>query len=112
MATNKRPYRKNVSSTGLLYLGDQTLDIAIKNMSLNGVLAQLENNTVLSNINDVFRAVQQSPLVTIYLPEMQLAGEAEIVRATKEGEHINLALEFRTVSYAAQQVLPKSQPPV
>jgi len=38
-------------------------------------------------------------MIDLYLPEMRLNGEAEVVRADMEGDRIMLALEFKNISY-------------
>ena len=107
MLDEKRPYRKNLTSNGLIYLGEQELEISVRNLSLTGLLAELEDNASISDINDVFQSVKLSPVIDIYLPEMRLAGEAEIVRADMIDGQIYLALEFRNISYDVDNVLYK-----
>ena len=107
MLNKERSYRKNLTSKGLIYLSEEELEISIRNLSLTGLLAELEDNPSIHDINDVFQSVKSSPLIDIYLPEMRLAGEAEIVRADMIDGQIYLALEFRNVSYDVDNVLYK-----
>ena len=107
MLNKERSYRKNLTSKGLIYLSEEELEISIRNLSLTGLLAELEDNPSIHDINDVFQSVKSSPLIDIYLPEMRLAGEAEIVRADMIDGQIYLALEFRSVSYDVDNVLYK-----
>lgn len=107
MLDEERPYRKNLTSNGLIYLAGEELEISVRNLSLTGLLAELEDNASINDINDVFQTIKSSPLIDIYLPEMRLAGEAEIVRADLIDGQIYLALEFRSVSYDVDNVLYK-----
>ncbi|KAF3983623.1 MAG: PilZ domain-containing protein [Methylococcales symbiont of Hymedesmia sp. n. MRB-2018] len=107
MSDEKRSYRKNLTSYGLIYIGGEELEISVRNLSITGVLAELENNSSINNINAVFASIKESSLIDIYLPEMRLAGEAEVVRADMVDGHIYLAIEFRTVSYDIDNVLYK-----
>ena len=107
MSDEKRSYRKNLTSHGLIYLGGEELKISVKNLSITGLLAQLEDNESIHDTSDVFRSIKTSSLIDIYLPEMRLAGEASVVRTDMADGHINLALEFRNVSYDVDNVLYK-----
>ncbi len=46
-------------------------------------------------------------MIDLYLPEMRLAGEAEVVRVDMHEDHILLALEFRNVAYDVDNQLYK-----
>ena len=107
MIDEKRPYRKNLTSHGLVYLGGEELEISIRNLSITGVLAELEDNSAVHDINDVFQSIKETATIDIYLPEMRLAGEADVVRADMVDGKIFLALEFRSVSYDVDNVLYK-----
>jgi len=107
MIDENRPYRKNLTSHGLIYLGGDELEISVRNLSITGVLAELEDNGSVDDIQGIFQAVQATPTIDIYLPEMRLAGEADVVRADMVDGHIYLALEFRNVSYDVDNVLYK-----
>ncbi len=109
MVDEQRLYRKKLTSYGLVYLAGQEMEMSIRNLSLTGALAELADNSKIHNINDVFESVQKTPLVDIYLPEMRLAGEAEVVRADIVDGQIYLALEFRAVSYDVDNVLYKRE---
>ena len=107
MLDEKRPYRKNLTSNGLIYLGGEELEVSVKNLSITGLLAELNDSVDIHDIKDIFKSVNLSPVIDIYLPEMKLAGEAEIVRADMIDGCIYLALEFRNVSYDVDNVLYK-----
>ncbi len=107
MSVQKRSYRKKMVSYGLIYLGGEELEISVKNLSITGLLVELKGNDAIIGIEDVFHAVELSHLVDLYLPEMRLAGEAEITRADMNGCSINLAMEFKTISYEVSDMLYK-----
>ena len=48
-----------------------------------------------------------STMIDLYLPEMRLAGEAEVVRVDMFDDHILLGLEFKSVVYDADNQLYK-----
>ena len=107
MAAKKRSYRKKLASYGLIYLGGEELEISVKNLSITGLLAELKCNDAIKSIKDVFQSIEVSRTVDIYLPEMRLAGEAELTRADLKSELIFLALEFRNLSYEISDMLYK-----
>ena len=107
MSEQKRPYRTNLTSYGLIYMGGEEIEISVRNLSITGLLAELDDNIGIHDIKDLFQSVKLSPTIDIYLPDMHLAGEAEVVRADMIDGCIYLALEFRNVSYDVDNVLYK-----
>lgn len=94
-----RPRRTNLVSHGFIYMGEEEHKITVKNLSINGVLARLNSARKDIDITYIFNQLLVSTIVDLYLPEMRLAGEAEVVRADMEGDHILLALEFKNIAY-------------
>ena len=107
MLDEARSYRKNITSLGLIYMGGEELEISVRNLSITGALAELVEDVEHFDMKDVFKSVKLSPTIDIYLPEMHLAGEAEIVRADLIDGQIYLAIEFRNISYDVENVLYK-----
>jgi hypothetical protein len=102
-----RPFRKNLMSHGLIYMGEEEHAITIKNLSVNGVLAKLDSKRKDIDIKYIFDSLLVSTKIDMYLPEMRLAGEAEVVRADIEEGHILLALEFKNIAYDIDSDLNK-----
>lgn len=102
-----RPYRKNLMSHGLIYMGGEEHEITIKDLSLTGVLAELKSDQVGNDAKEIFNLLSESTVIDLYLPEMRLAGEAEVVRVDMKEDHILLALEFRNVAYDVDNHLYK-----
>lgn len=107
MLEENRTYRKKLTSQGLIYLGGQEIEISVKNLSISGLLAILEDSAVFSDIKKVFKVIQGSPIIDIYLKTMRIAGEAEIVRVDQVGNEIQLAIEFRNVFHDVGDLLYK-----
>jgi len=102
-----RPYRKNLTTHGLIYLAGEEQPITIKNISITGVLAQLNSKVGRNDIKDIFNTLLASTIIDLYLPEMRLAGEVEVIRVDMQDDHILLALEFRNVTYDVNDLLYK-----
>ena len=107
MSGKKRSYRKNLTSYGLIYLHGEELEVAVKNVSITGVLAELYGNDTIYEIEALFDAIEQTTLIDLYLPEMRVAGEAEITRADMADGKMYLALEFRNLTYDVSNLLYK-----
>jgi hypothetical protein len=103
----ERPYRKSLTSHGLIYLGGEELKITIKDISLTGVLAHLQCDETSRDAKDVFNMLSASTIIDLFLPEIRLAGEAEVVRVDVFENNILLALEFKNVVYDADDLLYK-----
>jgi hypothetical protein len=102
-----RHYSKNLMSHGIIYLGEEEHDITIKNLSINGALAELNSNREDIDIKYIFNTLLVSTMMDLYLPEMRLAGEVEMVRAEMENGHILIALEFKNMTYDVDKELNK-----
>jgi hypothetical protein len=102
-----RPSRKNLISDGLIYLGEEEHVITIENLSINGVLAKLNSHREDIDIKYIFKSLLVSTIIDLYLPEMRLAGEVEVVRADVEDDQILLALEFKNIAYDIDKDLNK-----
>jgi hypothetical protein len=100
-----RPYRKKLMSKGLIYMAGEEQEITIKDLSLSGVLAELKSSG--KDAKAIFNMLKESTLIDLYLPEMRLAGEVEVVRVDMHEDHLTLALEFRNVSYDVDNQLYK-----
>ncbi len=104
MSEARRYYRKNLTSHGFIYLTGEEFEISVKNLSLTGLLVELKDRSIIQDVSDLFRAIKQSPLVDIYLHQLRLAGEAEIVRADMIDDSLLLALEFVHISYDVENI--------
>lgn len=103
----ERPYRKSLTSHGMIYLGGEELKITIKDISLTGVLAHLQCDETSRDAKDIFNMLSASTIIDLFLPEMRLAGEAEVVRVDVFENNILLALEFKNIVYDADDLLYK-----
>lgn len=104
---SSRPYRKNLMSRGLIYMGGKEQEVVIKDISLTGLLAKLVSDQETRDAKDIFNMLTDSATIDLYLPEMRLSGEAEVVRVDMFDDHILLALEFRKISYDVDNQLYK-----
>lgn len=97
-----RAYRKKLKGDGLIYLGFNEYPIQVINLSVTGLLAQFKIDT---SVKDIFESLRVSPIVDIYFPNIRVGGEAEVVRAESTEQGIQIALEFRNLSYDVDNLL-------
>ena len=102
-----RPYRKKLMTHGLIYMGGKERDITIKDLSLTGVLAKLKPDQDCMDVKAIFNMLVASTTIDLYLPEMRMIGEAEVVRVDMLNDHILLALEFRNMAHDVDNGLHK-----
>ncbi|MBK8814034.1 MAG: PilZ domain-containing protein [Methylococcaceae bacterium] len=102
-----RPYRKNISMYGLIYLAGKEQIISIKNISISGILAQLDGQKGSEDIKAIFDSLSDSSVIDLYIPEMKIAGEAHIIRADLQDDRIQIALEYKNVTYEVNDALYK-----
>lgn len=99
MNDEKRPYRKNMTAHGLIFLGEEELQIAVKNLSITGLFAEFNPKASSYTPQQLLLIIKESPIIDIYLAEMHMMGTAEIVRTDLVDDHIELALEFRDITH-------------
>jgi hypothetical protein len=95
----KRPYRKNLTSNGSIYMGGEKKTVTIKNMSITGALAELDSKQDYENTRDIYKTLSASTIIDVYLPELRLVGNAEVVRVDMDDERTLIAMEFKCISH-------------
>jgi hypothetical protein len=103
----KRPYRKNLASFGLIFMGGEEYSITVRNISLTGVLVKINQKQNQNDLNKIYKEVLAASIIDMYIPSLRLAGETEPVRVDIEDDYLLLALEFKNVSYDIDRVLYK-----
>jgi len=103
--TDDRAYRKNLATEGLVYISGEEIGIRVINLSITGILVELLDNDVIREAKDIFEAAKISPVIDIYLPQLRIAGEAEIVRMENKNNSIQIGLEFCHINYEVDHLL-------
>jgi len=107
MTNSRQYYRKNFSLSGLLFIGGVEHEMLVQNLSISGIMVSIDPTNDIVDERDIFLLLKQSSLVDIYIEKIHLAGEAEIVRVDMEGERILIGMEFKQISYDADNLLYK-----
>jgi hypothetical protein len=101
----KRSYRKKLTTTGLIYLHGEEREVSVSNISMTGVLVDLNVTTKINS--ELANSIIAHSIIDFYLPKLRLAGTAEIIRVTEEDSQIILALKFREITYNIDGLLYK-----
>jgi hypothetical protein len=88
-------------------MGGEEQEITIINISITGVLAELNSNKKDIDVKDIFNMLLTSTIIDLYLPDMRLAGEAEVVWVDVKNDRILLALEFKNIAFDIDKNLNK-----
>lgn len=104
---SRQHYRKGLTSKGLIFLLGVEMEMLVRNISIAGLLGEIELNDRLKDIKHVFEAIKESTIVDVYLEKLRLAGEAEIVRVDMVEDRLFIALEFKNISYDVDNLLYK-----
>lgn len=101
-----RAFRKNLRLQGLIFLNGEERSINVKNLSITGLLAELDQKKgAEKDIKEIFNSLKSSTLVDIFIPSMRLAGEMEMVRADTKKDNLLIAMEFKSVSYDVEDFI-------
>lgn len=88
---------------GLVFMNGKEWDVAVQNLSITGVLIQIGLNEQ-HDIQQLIATLSTSIIVDLYIPELRLACEAEVVRAnTSDDGNVELALEFKSVTHCIEK---------
>ncbi len=104
MTNFRQNYRKNLDLKGFIFIGGAEHEMYVQNYSITGMLVSIDTSL---NVHDVFLLLKQSSLVDIFIEKLNLAGEAEVVRVDMDEQHILIGLEFKQISYDADDFLYK-----
>ncbi len=105
MLQARENYRKTLASTGLVYIAGKEREFIVWNLSITGLLGEMEPESDGDDATEVFKAVRSASAVDIYLREMHLAGEASVVRSDLVDSQIYFALEFKSILYDVDNYL-------
>ncbi|WP_347987877.1 PilZ domain-containing protein [Methylomonas sp. AM2-LC] len=106
-AFDTRMARETLHGLGWVCIGSVEHKISLLNVSLTGILAELQYNDQVPDYYELFKSLQAAPLIDFYLPEMRLAGEAVVVRVESIKCGFHLGIEFRNLTSNIDELLYK-----
>jgi len=97
MFQKRKEYRTNFSSSGQLYVAGELLDLISYDVSTNGMMVEVIPGSLLTDINDFEALLKETHVSEIYVKDLMLTGDVEIVWVKLDNERILLGLKFRNV---------------
>lgn len=107
MDDNRKAYRKNLVSSGQLYAAGELLSFIGYNISVKGMSVEIVPGNFLSDIEDFEGLIKENASVEIFVKDLMLTGEAEIIWVKNEEGSVHLGLEFKNVIYNAEKLWHK-----
>lgn len=107
MFQDRKEYRKNFNAEGRLYVGGETLQLNCYDVSLKGAMVEVKPGDLLTTIQDFEILLDEGRQAEIFVEELMLAGEVDIVWVKREHNRIMMGLEFRDVVHNAQKLWRK-----
>jgi hypothetical protein len=102
-----RPLRKNLKMKGLIYLAGEELVITIENISMTGVFVKLHQKEINSDSKQIVAILLETSNIDLHLPDIQMSGEARVIRVAMQSDQVLFALEFRNVTFDVNNGLYK-----
>ncbi|WP_404355753.1 PilZ domain-containing protein [Methylotuvimicrobium sp. KM1] len=109
MFRERKEYRKNLTSSGKLHLAGETLDFISHDVSVNGILIEIVPGRLLSTFSDFESFINENSAAEIFVKDLMLTGEVEIIWVKEKDNNILMGLEFKHVIYNADRLWLKRQ---
>ncbi len=107
MLIERQEYRKKYISHGQLYIAGEILDFKSYDVSVKGILVEVVPANFLADISDFEALLAENNVAEIFVQDLMLTGETDIVWVKLDDEKIMLGLEFRDVIYNAEKLWRK-----
>ncbi len=107
MIQDRKEYRKSFTSNGSIYLGGEKLYFKGYDISVRGMQIELTQGTLVQNVSDVAQIIESNNTAEIYVDELRLTGEVELIWVREDNDKILIGLEFRDVMHNAEKMWRK-----
>ncbi|MDT4291759.1 PilZ domain-containing protein [Methylomonas sp. MO1] len=107
MFQDRKEYRKNFNAEGQLFVGGETLQLNCYDVSLKGAMVEVSPGDLLTTIQDFEALLNEDRRAEIFVAELMLAGEVDIVWVKRERNRIMMGMEFRDVVHNAHKLWRK-----
>lgn len=107
MFKDRKEYRKKFNATGQLYVGGETLPLSCYDVSVKGAMLEIVPGELLSTIKDFEALIGENRRAEIYVEDLMMSGEVDIVWVKQEHNHILMGVEFLNVVHNANKLWRK-----
>ncbi|MDD1621745.1 MAG: PilZ domain-containing protein [Methylococcaceae bacterium] len=107
MFKERKEYRKKFNATGQLYVGGETLSLSCYDVSVKGAMLEIIPGELLATIEDFEALIGENRRAEIYVEDLMMSGEVDIVWVKQEHNHILMGVEFLNVVHNANKLWRK-----
>lgn len=107
MIQSRKEYRKIFTSSGQLYIAGELLNFIGYDISVKGIQVEILPGTFLSDAEDFEKLLKENATAEIFVKDLMLTGEVDVVWVNSSQDGIMLGLEFRDVMYNAEKLWHK-----
>ncbi|MCQ8104623.1 PilZ domain-containing protein [Methylomonas sp. SURF-2] len=104
MFQERKEYRKKFNAVGQLNVGGETLQFNCYDVSVKGAMVELLPGQLLATVDDFEKLLVEDRRAEVFIEELMLAGEVNIVWVREERGRILTGLEFETVVHDADKL--------
>jgi hypothetical protein len=107
MLKDRKEYRKKLNATGQLHVGGETLPLSCYDVSVKGAMVEIIPGELLATIEDFEALIGENRRAEIYVEDLMMSGEVDIIWVKQEHKHILMGVEFLNVVHNANKLWRK-----
>ncbi len=107
MIQSRKEYRKIFTSSGQIYIAGELLNFIGYDISVKGIQVEILPGIYLSEAEDFENLLKENATAEIFVKDLMLTGEVDVVWVNSSQDGIMLGLEFRDVIYNAEKLWHK-----
>jgi len=104
MFQERKDYRKNFNAVGQLFIGGEVLQLNCYDVSVKGAMIEVMPGELLATIADFEALLAQDRHAEMFVEELMLSGEVNVVWVKQDRQRIMMGLEFESVTHNAEKL--------
>ncbi|MBS3964317.1 MAG: PilZ domain-containing protein [Methylomonas sp.] len=104
MFRERKDYRKSFNAVGTLSVGGEMLRFNCYDVSVKGAMIEVVPGALLATADDFENLLREDRTAEIFIEELMLAGEVNVVWVRGERKRILMGLEFLSVVHNAHKL--------
>lgn len=109
MFKDRKEYRKKFNAAGQLHVGGETLQLNCYDVSVKGAMVEIIPGDLLTSADDFTSLLAENRRAEIFVDDLLLSGEVDIVWVKQDGDKIMMGVEFHNVIHNAHKLWRKRQ---
>lgn len=104
MFRERKEYRKNFNTVGQLHWGGEILNFNCYDISVKGAMIEVLPGKLLATVADFETLLKADRRAEIFVEELMLAGEVNIIWVREDRHRIMMGMEFESVIHNAEKL--------